>query len=159
MFCILVTRSEVRLAQSSHYCDIINLDTSCWLEAVWRWRWRWLLLRTLLYKSSRCLHPVFIGSNTRPRGTGGREMRWFEPSSKKVSGVIYPRASLRLNLPGHWGTSGRMEQENPLNLLSSSLRTGVPYFLHQYFGKYTTAFKIYALFAVWQMQHYHWLTN
>ena len=104
-------------------------------------RWRWLL-RTLLYKSSRCLHPVFIGSNTRPRGTGGREMRWFEPSSKKVSGVIYPRASLRLNLPGHWGTSGRMEQENPLNLLSSSLRTGVPYFLHQYFGKDTTTYKI-----------------
>ena len=69
-------------------------------------------------------------------------MRWFEPSSKKVSGVIYPRASLRLNLPGHWGTSGRMEQENPLNLLSSSLRTGVPYFLHQYFGKDTTTYKI-----------------
>ena len=54
-------------------------------------------------------------------------MRWFEPSSKKVSGVIYPRASLRLNLPGHWGTSGRMEQENPLNLPSSSLNGNVSY--------------------------------
>ena len=120
----------------NHRSDIINLDTALLAGGSVEVEERWLL-RTLVYKSSRCLHPVFIGSNTRPRGTGGREMRWFEPSSKKVSGVIYPRASLRLNLPGHWGTSGRMEQENPLNLLSSSLRTGVPYFLHQYFGKET----------------------
>ena len=112
----------------NHRSDIINLDTALLAGGSVEVEERWLL-RTLVYKSSRCLHPVFIGSNTRPRGTGGREMRWFEPSSKKVSGVIYPRASLRLNLPGHWGTSGRMEQENPLNLLSSSLRTGVPYFL------------------------------